>query len=570
MKQSKLFGKTSKTISGEIKAISHKFLIQGGYIAESVAGRYFFLPLGLRVRDKIQSIIKKEMDKAGAQEMIAPTLHPLELWRETNRTNTAGFELMKVKDRRDAEFALGGTAEEMFTDVIRKMEISYKDLPINIYQFSQKFRDELRARGGLLRVREFMMKDAYSFDRNEEEFKKQYELMRDTYTNIFEKLGLKTYVTLSDNGYIGGEYCHEFQAEAEIGEDRFFVSEDGQYIANLDIAEFKRSPVNLEEEEKPMEMIDQPQWVKTMEDNIKHYNLPKNRFLKNVVYKNTTTEEIVIVVIRGDLEVNKTKLERTLDAVGQLVEAEESDLKSIGTKPGYVHSWGHQGVKYIGDLSLKTVKNFIGGQKEDTVDSINVNYGRDFECEILADLAMAYDGAETENNGLLKEKKGIEVGNIFQLGYHYSSKMKGAEFTDQDGSQKQYYMGSYGIGLGRTMAAVIEKHHDERGIVWPKSIAPFSVHLIKLGNQEEVKTEADKIYQSLLEDKIEVLYDDRDNLSPGEKFADSDLIGIPLRVVVSEKTLAKKEIEIKRRDSKDLEFKKIDQLDELKEMIKSG
>jgi prolyl-tRNA synthetase len=555
MRQSKLFGKTSKSISSDIKITSHKLLIKAGFIAESVAGRYYFLPLGWRVHDKIKAVIKSEMDRTGAQEMITPVLHPLELWEETNRTNTTGFELMNVKDRRGGEFALGGTAEEMFVDLVRKMEISYRDLPFNIYQFSTKFRDELRARGGLLRVREFVMKDAYSFDVDEKEFLKEYKNMEETYTRIYNRLGLDTFVVLADNGYIGGEYCHEFQVESDIGEGRFFVSEDGEYIAHEDVAKFEIDNINIDEKEEDLEIAEQPKWVKTMEDNVKNYKLPKSRFLKNVVYKNITNDEIIIVTLRGDIDVNKTKLEKVLDAVGQLTEATEEDLTSIGTKPGYVHSWGHKGVRYIGDLSLETVKNFIGGQKEDETDSINVNYGRDFKCEMLVDVAMAYDGALTEKNGKLIEKKGIEVGNIFQLGYHYSSKMKGTEFTDKDGKKKPYYMGCYGIGLGRTMAAVIEKHNDEKGMIWPESIAPYKVHLISI----KKNAEAEKLYNELLEEGVEVLFDDRDNM-PGEKFADSDLIGCPIRLVVSAKTLKENSVEYKRRDSDKIEIVKRDEL----------
>jgi prolyl-tRNA synthetase len=546
MLQSKLFGNTLKKVSSKIKIRSHELLIRAGFIAESTAGRYYFLPLGWRVHEKIKSIIKDEMDKSGAQELITPVLHPLELWKETNRTSTTGFELTTLKDRRGADFALGGTAEEMMVDLVRGMEISYKDLPFNIYQFSTKFRDELRARGGLLRVREFVMKDAYSFDRNEEEFKKTYKEMEEAYIRIYKRLGLKTDVVLADNGYIGGEYCHEFQAESSIGEGRYFVSEDGKYIAHEDVAEFERDQINIDDEEKEMEIIEQPKWIKTMEDNVKHYKLPKSRFLKNVVYRNITNDEIIIVVIRGDLEVNKTKLEKHLNAVGQLRDANDDDLKELGTKHGYVHSWGHK-AKYVGDISLETVKNFIGGQKEDETDSFNVNYGRDFECEMLIDIAMAYDGAKTNKNGKLKERRGIEVGNIFQLGYHYTKLMKGAQFTDQDGKKKNYYMGCYGIGLGRTMAAIVEKFNDDKGMIWPESIAPFKVHLISINKNKE----AHELYEKLKLKGIEVLFDDRD-MSPGAKFAEADLIGCPYRVVLSPKTLEQGKIEVKKRDEEEV------------------
>lgn len=547
MRYSKLFGKTVRKAPADATTISHKLLFQAGFIRESTAGRYFFLPLGMRVQQKIMAAIKEEMDKAGAQEMVTPVLHPLELWKETNRTNTTGFELMKVADRRDMEFALGGTAEEMMVDVVRKFQLSYKDLPFNIYQFSTKFRDELRARGGLLRVREFIMKDAYSFHADADDFAREYRNMWDTYKRIFNRLGIATEVVESDNGYIGGEYCHEFIMESPIGESVYLTTGDGSYAAHEDVAVFDREEVNPGDKEEEFKTIGQPEWVKTMEDNEKHYKLPASRFLKNVVYRNRVTGEIVIAVIRGDLDVNKIKLEHVMNAVGQLDEATDQDLAAIGTKRGFVHSWGHEKAAYVGDLSLKTVKNFIGGQKEETTDSVNVNYGRDFTCARLADIALAKEGYKKDGKALLK-KRGIEVGNIFQLGLHYSSKMKDATFTDREGKPRLYYMGCYGIGIGRTLAAVVEKHHDDRGMVWPENIAPFRVHLVALGKEDEMKAKADKIYEMLKQNGIDVLYDDR-NASPGEKFADYDLIGIPFRLVVSKKTGDK--IEFKKREDKE-------------------
>lgn len=551
MRYSKLFGKTQKGTPKDIALISHKLLHQAGFVRESTAGRYFMLPLGQRVANKITSIIREEMDNAEGQEMLSPVLHPLELWKETNRTNEAGFELMKIIDRRGAEFALGGTAEEMFVDVVRKFNLSYRDLPINIYQFSLKFRDELRARGGLLRVREFVMKDAYSFHTDENDFKNEYQNMTNTYYKIFNRMGLKTNKVLADNGYIGGEYCHEFVVDSEIGESKYFISEDGSYIAHEDVAKFKRDDINTGEKEKSFEIISQPEWVQTMEDNEKHYKLPKSRFLKNVVYKNRATKEIIIAVIRGDLEVNKTKLEHALDAVGQLEDATEEDLTKLGTKTGYVHSWGHKGARYIGDISLTTVKNFIGGQKEKATDSTNVNYERDFKCEVLADIALAKEGYLIENgNQKLIEKKGIEVGNIFQLGFHYSSKMKDAFYVDKDGTNKKFYMGCYGIGIGRTLATVVELHHDEKGIIWPENVAPFKYHMIGIGLEDEkIKTKAEEIYKTLVEKGLEILYDDRTDVSAGEKFADADLIGCPFRLVISAKTGEK--VELKERKEKE-------------------
>ncbi len=543
MKYSKLFPKTKFNKNSDSNFISDKLLTQAGFIQKSTAGRYFFLPLGWRVHKKIENIIRKEMNKAGALEMLSPTLHPLELWQETNRTQSTGFELMTIKDRRGSFFALGGTAEEMFVDVVRSNNITYKDLPFNLYQFSVKFRDELRARGGLLRVREFIMKDAYSFHTDEKDFKKEYEKMKQTYKNIFKKLGLETIVVLADNGYIGGEYCHEFQVEHIDGEGVFFVSEDKTYAAHEDVAKFYKQPINLDEPEKPMQTIQLPAWVKTMDDNEKYHKKPKHFFLKNVVYKNINTGQIYVVVIRGDLEVNKTKLEHLVDAVGQLEEASEKDLEKIGEKRGFVHSWGNKNVIYVADDSLYTVKNFIGGYKTETTDTINVNYKRDFTCDIEGDVALAKNGylSEKTHSKLIK-KHGIEVGNIFQLGYHYSKRMKNATFVDKDGSKKPFYMGCYGIGIGRTLATIVEKHHDKNGIIWPKSVSPFDVHIISL---HESTDKALDVYSYLVQHNIDVLWDDRKDISAGRKFKDADLIGIPLQIIISQRTDIDENIEIK-------------------------
>lgn len=531
MRYSQLFGKTTKNASKDAQLTSHRLLLQGGFIRESVAGRYFLLPLAMRVRNKIVEIIRQEMNAAGAQEMISPILHPLELWQETNRDNAGNFGLMTVEDRRGSAFALGGTAEEMFVDVVRKFQLSYRDLPINIYQFSQKFRDELRARGGLLRVREFLMKDAYSFDTDADAFTNTYQTMATTYSRIFERVGLPTKQVLADNGYIGGEYCHEFVVECAVGESRFLQTADGSYCAHEDVAQIQVQPMNPDEPLADFEIIDQPQWVKTTEDSCKHYGAPAWRFMKNVVFKRIDTGQLVIATIRGDLQVNKTKVEHAVGAIELLDTASAEDLARIGTQPGYVHAWGHDAL-YVADHSLKSVRNFIGGQKEDSTDSKNVNYGRDFTADIEADICLADAGHLSPEGEVLQESRGVEVGNIFQLGTHYSDKMSGASFQTSDGSAQPYYMGCYGIGVERTMATVVELHHDERGIRWPESIAPFAVHLITLRGAEE---RGAALYAQLIEAGIEVLWDDRDT-RPGAKFVDADLIGIPHRLVLSEKT----------------------------------
>ncbi len=556
MRLSKYFLKTSKTVSGDDKSVSARLLKRGGFIRESVAGRYYFLPAGLKVEQKIMAIIKEEMDMAGANEMIAPTLHPIELWKETNRTNTAGFELMKVKDRRGAEFALGGTAEEMFVDLVRQFELSYRDLPFHIYQFSTKFRDELRARGGLLRVREFVMKDGYSFHENAEDFKREYEKMKETYSRIFNRLGLDTSIVESDNGYIGGEYCHEFITDAEIGESSYFVTSDGSYAAHEDVAVFNKDIKNQDEKPLPISLVDAKRGP-TMEDGVKLHGLPLWRQIKDVLFVDECGR-LILAVIRGDFDVNEIKLAHIVGA-RELRHATDEEIRELaGSEPGFISPVGIKEkmnsdaeLLIVADDSLRTVVNMYGGSNEKNKDLINVNITRDFEPDFEGDIALAREGYESQNGGgKLEKKKGIEVGNIFQLGYHYSQKMKGAVYVDADGNKQPFYMGCYGIGIGRTMAAIVEKHNDDSGIIWPESVAPFRVNLVSLDGAEK---EADRLYAEMIDAGVDVLYDDREK-SAGEKFADADLIGIPLRIVVSKKTLKENSVELKRRDSSDVKL----------------
>ena len=536
MKYSQLFGKTMKEAPKDATLISHKLLYQAGFIRESTAGRYYFLPLGMRVHDKVKRIIKKEMDKAGGQEMVTPVLHPKELWKETNRTTSVGFELMTIRDRNEFEFVLGGTAEEMLVDVVRKFQISYKDLPFNLYQFSTKFRDEMRARGGLLRLREFVMKDAYSFHATEEDFRVEYEHMKQTYTNIFNRLGLPTVIVESDNGYIGGEYCHEFVVESDAGESKFYMTEDGSYAAHEEVTKFVRDNKNLDEQEKPMEAVDAVRGT-TMEDGVKLHNLPLWQQMKDFLAVDEKGR-FILAVTRGDFEVNEVKLAHVVKAY-TLRHATPEEFKKIGSEPGFIspvrlkEKAKKNGIDVIivGDTSLRTVKNMYTGDNAVHKDLLNVNIDRDYSLDIEADIALVREGDTAENGMPLIAKRGIEVGNVFQLGFHYSSRMKGATYIAEDGSAKPYYMGCYGIGLARTMATIVEKFHDEKGIVWPKNISPFLVHLVSLQKGEK----AENIYEALQKEGIEVLYDDRD-VSAGQKFADADLIGLPVRLVVSEKT----------------------------------
>ncbi|MDO8618846.1 MAG: proline--tRNA ligase [Candidatus Daviesbacteria bacterium] len=549
MKYTKLFGKTIKDTPKDATLISHQLLYRGGFIRESVAGRYYLLPLGWRVHQKIQSVIKEEMDKAGAQEIIAPTLHPRALWEETNRTNSVGFELMGIKDRNETEFVLGGTAEEMLVDLVRKFQMSYKDLPFNLYQFSNKFRDEARARGGLLRLREFIMKDAYSFHTTEEDFKKEYENMKQTYTRIFERLGLKTDIVESDNGYIGGDYCHEFIVESEAGESRYLTDGAG-YSAHEDVAVFEFENKNLDEVEKKMEEVEAVRG-NTMEDGVSLHKLPLWQQMKDLMMVDENGN-FILGVIRGDFDVNEVKLAHVAKAY-RLRHATEEEIKSLGSEPGFISPVGiNEKVKVIGDLSLRSIKNTYTGANKKHRDLLNVNIDRDYQVDIEADIAMATEGYISKNHKPLVAKKGIEVGNIFQLGFHYSSKMKGASFVDKDGTEKPYYMGCYGIGLARTLATVVEVFNDEKGIIWPENVAPFKVHLIGLDLDDvKISAEVEKAYKLLQAEGIEVLFDDRE-VSAGAKFADADLIGIPYRVVISKRTEGK--LEVKKRNEKNTSF----------------
>lgn len=551
MKLSTYFLKTTKTVSEDDKSASARLLKQAGYIRESVAGRYYFLPIGQRTQQRLMSVVKEEMDNAGGQEMISPILHPLELWKETNRTNTAGFELMKVKDRRGAEFALGGTAEEMFVDLVRGYTISYKDLPFHLYQFSPKFRDEIRARGGLLRVREFIMKDGYSFHTDEADFRKTYEEMKEVYTRIFNRLGLKTSIVESDNGYIGGEYCHEFIAESDIGESKYFVSLDGSYAAHEDVAVCEKEVKNKGEALQEMKEVDAPRGT-TMEDGVAFHKLPLWQQIKDVLFVDDQGR-FILAIIRGDFDVNETKLAHLAKATTLRPATDEEIRDTLHSEPGFISPVGikeHAEVLVVADDSLRTIANAYGGTNKKNKDFLNINIDRDYKADIEGDIALATAGYQAiKGKGKLVEKKGIEVGNIFQLGFHYSSKMKGASYVDKDGKEQPFYMGCYGIGIGRTMAAIVEKYNDEKGIIWPESASPFQVMLVDLaGEKAEVKQAAEELYKRLIAQNISVLWDDRD-LRAGEKFADSDLIGIPHRVVISAKTLASGSLEYKTRSA---------------------
>ncbi len=549
MKYSRMFGKTQRHDPASASLISHKLLYRGGFIRESTAGRYYFLPLGWRVHEKIRSIIKQEMDAVGAQEMITPILHPLSLWEETNRTHTAGFELMTVKDRRNAQFALGGTAEEMFVDLVRKYSLSYRDLPFNVYQFSTKFRDELRARGGLLRLREFVMKDAYSFHGNETDFKREYERMADTYTRIFNRLGLTTQRVMSDNGYIGGEYSHEFQARCDSGEDTVFSVPGTQFAYNCDVAPAQSQPVSYSESQKPLLEI-KGEGITGVENLVKYLGIPIEKTTKTVIFT-TKNKKVIVAAVRGDYDINLLKLKR-VSGNADLALADSQLVKDLtGAEVGYAGLLNlPDNIDVFIDESCDKRINFECGSNKTGYHLINVNWGRDLaRPKEFVDIKIAKEGDVHPQTGKQYEVyRSIEVGNIFQLGYHYSHLMKGATYVDQDGKQKPFYMGCYGIGIARTMAAIVETHHDDKGICWPRSVSPFDVHLISLSGGEDT---AQTAYDILTQHGIDVLWDERDEPA-GIKFADADLIGIPIRLIASKKTGIN--IELKSRNSSSSEL----------------
>ncbi|MFC1649816.1 proline--tRNA ligase [Patescibacteria group bacterium] len=533
MRQSTLFPRTQRLAKRDMKFASHKLLYRGGFVRELSSGRYEFLPLGMRVWKKVVDLIDKEMESMGSQRFSIPILQPIDIWKKSNRDKAWGNLLMKIEDRNNAEFALSATGEGVVTDMIVESQPTYKDLPIILHQFIIKFRDEMRPRGGLLRVREFVMKDAYSYHVSEKDFMKTYNNFYKSYSAICEKLGLEYYPVIADSGALGGDFCHEFQIPCEAGEDTIAKCDKCDYAANVEMAKFVRKQVNKSEKLKKQKIIKQ-KWTeaRTIKEMTKFFGRPEDNMIKSVMYK--SGRKLVIGIVTGDLEVNPVKLAKAV-GVDELDKATKKDLVSIGATSGALHAWGYDEHKnritFVADKSIAKAKNLYGGYKTKTTDPMYSNYGRDFESDIVADIAEPHDDAKCKSckNGKLKLIRTVEFGHIFKYDHFYTQHHDGF-FTDKNGKKKLMYMGAYGIGIGRAIAVVVEKHNDERGIIWPKEIAPFDVHLIGLKNGD-----AEKVYDKLTEAGIEVLWDDRD-IGAGAKFADADLIGIPIRLVVSEKT----------------------------------
>ncbi|HLF08427.1 MAG TPA: proline--tRNA ligase [Dehalococcoidia bacterium] len=543
MRLSRLFGKTLRADPVEAETPSHRLLLRGGFIHPLAAGLYSSLPLGWRVQQRVEQIIREEMDAAGGQEIRMPILHPQELWELTGRAAALGPVLFRLQDRRERPLVLAATHEEVVTLLARTHIQSYRDLPQRLYQLQTKFRDEPRPRGGLLRVREFVMKDCYSFDADEEGLEESYQAMRRAYERIFARCGLTTLTVEADSGAIGGKESHEFMVLAETGEDDVVYCEACGYAANVERAEF-RKPAVPSEEPREVEEVHTPDTT-TIPDLARFLGIREAQTLKAVFYS-TADGRMVFVVIRGDLEVNEIKLRNLLKAT-DLRLATDAEVAEAGIVAGFASPRGIEGVTVIADDSVLIGSNFVAGANRPNYHLRNVNYPRDFTADHLADIARAYEGAACNRCGsALRWTRGIEVGHIFKLRSVYSEKLE-ATFQARDGGVQPITMGCYGIGVGRTMASIVEQHHDERGIRWPVSVAPFAVHLVALNlDRAEVREAADALAAELAEAGLEPLYDDRDE-SAGVKFNDADLLGMPVRLTVSPRTLGQGVVELKRR-----------------------
>ncbi len=546
MRYSKYFIPTLKETPSDAEVISHKLMLRAGLIRKLSAGIYTYLPAGLRALKKVENIIREEMDRSGAVELLMPSVQPGELWQESGRWSFYGPELLRFKDRNGRESCLGPTHEEIITDLVRREIHSYRQMPVNFYQIQTKFRDEIRPRFGLMRGREFIMKDAYSFDTSETGAEKSYEIMFETYNRIFKRLGLEFRPVEADTGSIGGSFSHEFMVLAETGEDYIVNCLNCTYSANLEKAEVasdKKGSTDTAEANSPIKEVETPE-QKSVEDVCRFLSITPDRLVKTLIYK--TEKEVIAVLVRGDHEINEAKLRNFAEA--DSLELANPDLveKTTGAPVGFAGPVGLE-ISILADNSLKPMKNFVtGGNRKDT-HLMNVNIERDFKVKKYGDLRVITPEDRCPRCGSeIRFGKGIEVGHVFKLGTKYSRSM-GALFLDENGKEQPIVMGCYGIGVGRTLAAAIEQNHDKDGIIFPVPIAPFEVIILPLQiDREDVVGEAERIYTELTEKGVDCLLDDRD-LRAGFKFKDADLLGIPLRITIGTKGLENSQVEVKLR-----------------------
>ncbi|CAA9546432.1 MAG: Prolyl-tRNA synthetase, bacterial type [uncultured Thermomicrobiales bacterium] len=551
MRMAHLFGRTLRDAPGDAELPSHQLLLRGAFVRPLGSGIFSLLPLGWRVVRKVEQIIREEMDAIGGQELYMPVVHPADLWRESGRYRDVGPELTRFQDRAERDMVLAMTHEEIVTDLARSEISSYRQLPMLVYHIQTKWRDEPRARGGLIRVREFTMKDSYSLDRDEAGLGVQYEAHWRAYERIFRRCGLKFVVVGADTGMMGGKSSHEFMALSPHGEDIILLCPNGDYAANREVAEFRRDAPPAEDA-LPMEEVETPNTT-TIEALAKILDVPLARTAKAVFFKGGSGR-FVFVVIRGDLEVNETKLRKVTDEL-TLVPATVEEIRAVGAEPGYGSPVGVQDAYIVADESVRDSPNLVAGANRVGYHVRNVNLGRDYQADIVADIAAAADGHPCPKCGApFVAERAIEVGNIFWLGTRFSAAM-GATYQDEQGESHPIQMGSYGIGSGRAVATVVEQHHDAKGIAWPVTIAPFHVSLLALGKTGDAETvaAADALCADLEAAGIEVLYDDREE-RPGVKFNDADLIGCPVRLSVSPRTLANGQAELKARTATEATF----------------
>jgi len=545
MRYSQLLVPTLREEPADAEVISHKLMLRAGMIRKLAAGIYTTLPLGVRVMQKVERIIREEMNRAGAQEVVMPCLLPADLWKESGRWDQYGKELFRIKDRHDRDYCLGPTHEEVITDLARREIRSYRQLPINLYQIQTKFRDEVRPRFGVMRGREFVMKDAYSFDADEAGAERSYERMYDAYMRIFQRCGLKFRAVEADTGLIGGRFSHEFMVLADTGEEAIVSCDACDYAANLERAEVGRSAQAAEEAMKRLTQVETPE-KRSVEEVTAFLGVPPQRLVKTIIFE--TEKGPVAVLVRGDHGINEAKLRRFLGAT-QLEMAGDRVVAAVTHAPiGFAGPMGLD-LRIIADYALEEMRNMVVGANEADAHLVNVNVGRDFRVEEFADIRLAQEGDFCPRcPGRLQISRGIEVGHIFKLGTKYSEGL-GATYLNLEGKEQPLVMGCYGIGVGRTAAAAIEQNHDENGIIFPLAIAPFHILILPVNNKDaEIMKAAEEIYRTLSEKGAEVLLDDRDE-RPGVKFKDADIIGIPLRLTVGEKNLKHGKVEIKARRS---------------------
>jgi prolyl-tRNA synthetase len=545
MRFARLFGSTQREIPADAELASHQLSLRAGLVRQLAAGIYSYLPLGWRVLHKIEQILREEMDAIDGQEIKMPVVQPAELWKASGRYDAPapGPALVRFLDRGDHDMVLAMTHEEVVTNLASQAIRSYRQLPLMVYQIQTKFRDEPRSRGGLIRVREFTMKDGYSFHASNESLDAYYPKVYQAYKRVFARCGVEALPVEADTGMMGGAASHEFMVVSEAGEDTLILCPNCRYAANAETANLAK-PDGTRGEPLPLEIVPTPN-TKTIAALAELLRIPPAQTLKAVFYA-TPDNDVVFAMIRGDLDVNEVKL-ANLVGVAELRPATDQEIRNVGAVPGYASPIGLDGVQVIADDSITSGTNMATGANREGYHWINANYPRDFAVSKIGDIALAREGDRCPHcGGTLKSVRGIEAGHVFKLGTKYSKAM-GATFQDQDGIAKPLVMGCYGIGTGRLMSCIIEQHHDDYGIIWPVSVAPFQLHVVSIGtNKPAVVEAADELYQCMSDVGYEVLYDDRDE-SAGVKFNDADLIGVPVRLTVSAKTIAQRSVEIKAR-----------------------